>query len=142
MADNDSPQPAQPNVMSMLFGGRSSWIQSITSPLGFCVLALLIVETFLLGAGMAFGLDTKWKLAAIGVGVLLFLIVFEQVLWLIVHYPQNLTFTAQSHVQVTAMKIYGSDTRIINGSELVTLKPAPASLPAVEQPSERRQLGE
>lgn len=77
--------------------------------MGFFVRALLIVETFLFGAGTWFGLPEPWRIVAIGVGVLLFLIVFGTVVWLVVAYPQNLVFSEESHVQLAAMKMFGSE---------------------------------
>ena len=80
----------------------------IKSPLGFFGLALLIVESFLLGAGVAFGLPLEWKLIAIGVGVLLFLIVVGAVLWLAVKHPTSLVFSEISHVRLAELT-YGDD---------------------------------
>lgn len=56
--------------------GKAKIVRAVRSPLGFFVLALLIVESFLLGAGIWFNLPEVWRIAAIGVGVILFLIVF------------------------------------------------------------------
>ncbi len=112
---------------------RSKAVQAVHSPLGFFVLALLIVETFLLGTGIWFGLSAEWKLAAIGVGVILFLIVFGTVVWLVVAYPQNLVFSEESHVQYAAMKMFGTEARLMTGHDLNALEQQPVPEPPVGQ---------
>lgn len=97
------------------------------SPLGFFALALLIVEGFLSGAGMLFGLSQEWKLVALGVGVVLFLIVFITVVWLVIAFPQNLVFSEESHVQVEALKVYGNETHRLYAVDI-------AALPSRHQP--------
>ena len=77
---------------------RFKAIQAIHSPLGFFALALLIVESFLVGAGAWFDLSSEWRIVAMGVGVLLFLIVFGAVVGLVVCYPKNLVFSEESHL--------------------------------------------
>jgi hypothetical protein len=91
---------------------RSRVVRAAHSPLGFFVLALLIVEAFLWGAGVWFGLPESWRLIALGVGVGLFLIVVGLVVWLVIKFPQNLVFSEESHVQVAALKLYGNETII------------------------------
>ena len=112
-------QPGAASYVSM----RTKAVQAVHSPLGFFVLALLIVETFLFGTGTWFGLPEPWKIAAIGVGVVLFLIVFSTVVWLVVAYPQNLVFSEESHVQFAAMKMFGSESHLITGRDLQALPP-------------------
>lgn len=112
---------------------RSRAVQAVHSPLGFFVLALLIVETFLFGTGTWFGLPESWKITAIGVGVLLFLIVFGTVVWLVVAYPQNLVFSEESHVQFAAMKMFGSDSHLITGRDLEALPTQPTPNPPAGQ---------
>lgn len=102
---------------------RSKVVRAAHSPLGFFVLALLIVEAFLWGAGIWFGLSESWKIAAIGVGVLLFLIVFGTVVWLVIAYPQNLVFSEESHVQYAAMRMFGTESRLLTGHDLEKLNP-------------------
>ena len=97
-------------------------VQAAHSPLGFCVLALLIVESFLFGAGTLFDLSASWRIAAIGVGVLLFLVVFFTVVRLVVRYPQNLVFSEESHVLLEEMKLFGTEGRIISGRDLSRLE--------------------
>jgi high-affinity Fe2+/Pb2+ permease len=111
---------------------RSKVLQTVHSPLGFFVLALLIVEVFLFGSGMWFGLPDYWKLVAIGVGVLLFLVVFLAVFWLVVRHPQNLVFSEESHVQFAAM-IYGHEAQAISRQDLEALPPQQTPNPPVGQ---------
>ena len=118
---NESTQSEAASYMSL----RSKAVQAVHSPLGFFVLALLIVETFLFGTGTWFGLPEPWKITAIGIGVLLFLIVFSTVVWLVVKYPQNLVFSEESHVQFAAMKMFGSESHLITGRDLEALAPQP-----------------
>lgn len=112
---------------------RTKAVQAVHSPLGFFVLALLIVESFLFGTGTWFGLPEPWKIAAIGIGVLLFLAVFGTVVWLVVKYPQNLVFSEESHVQFAAMKMFGSESHILTGRDLQALPPEPTPNPIAGQ---------
>ena len=116
-------EPRVPSSAASYLSFRSKAIQAVHSPLGFFVLALLIVETFLFGTGGWFDLPEPWKLAAMGVGVGLFLIVFATVVWLVVKYPQNLVFSEESHVQFQAMKVFGSDENLITHRDLEALPP-------------------
>ena len=100
---------------------RTRAVQAVHSPLGFFVLALFIVEAFLLGAGIWFDLEDQLKLTALTVGVGLFLVVFGTVVFLVVKYPQNLVFSEESHVQYAAMKMFGSETKSITGRDLEAL---------------------
>src|SRR5579862_5817558 len=120
----DSP-PDSASFLSV----RSKAVQAVHSPLGFFVLALLIVETFLLGAGRWFGLSEQWRVAALGVGVTLFLIVFATVVWLVVAHPENLVFSEESHVHYAAMKMFGSERRSITGQDLSSLTTGQAPEP-------------
>ena len=88
----ESTQSGAASYVSM----QTKAVQAVHSPLGFFVLALLIVESFLFGTGTWFGLPEPWKITAIGIGVLLFLAVFGTVVWLVVKYPQNLVFSEES----------------------------------------------
>ena len=125
----DSTQGGAASYVSL----RTKAVQAVHSPLGFFVLALLIVETFLFGTGTWFGLPEPWKIAAIGVGILLFLVVFGTVVWLVVKYPQNLVFSEESHVQFAAMKMFGSESHILTGRDLRALSPEPTPNPTAGQ---------
>jgi hypothetical protein len=79
--------------------GREKIITGIGSPLGFFVLALLIVETFLGVAGALFGVSELVRIWLIAIGAILFLSVVVIVTFLVVKYPRNLVFTEHSHLQ-------------------------------------------
>jgi len=66
MADEDN-QP-----WKKVGGKREKVISYVRSPLGFYTLALLIVESFLLGSGRMFGLSETVRIAAMIAGVFLF----------------------------------------------------------------------
>jgi hypothetical protein len=104
---------------------RAKIMQSVHSPLGFFVLALLIVEIFLLGAGIWFHLEDSWKIVALGTGVLLFLVVFFTVVYLVVVHPRNLVFSEESHVQFAAMKLYGTEENQVTRNDLDALPLVP-----------------
>jgi hypothetical protein len=127
--DLESPQGSAKSIIS----SRSRIVRAAHSPLGFFVLALLIVETFLLGSGTWFGLTEVWKITAICIGVFLFLVVFGTVVWLVIAYPQNLVFGEESHVQVAAMKMFGTESLIITGNDLNELPQVAAPEPPVGQ---------
>lgn len=119
----------RPADTTSVLSARSKAVRAAHSPLGFFVLALLIVETFLWGAGTWFGLTEPWRITAIGVGVLLFLVVFGTVVWLVIAYPQNLVFSEESHVQFAAMKMFGTESHLITGHDLEALPPQRAPEP-------------
>jgi hypothetical protein len=124
--------PRQPETAPIL-SARSRVVRAAHSPLGFFVLALLIVEGFLAGAGIWFGLSDDWKIVAIGVGVALFLIVFGTVVWLVIAYPQNLVFSEESHVQYAAMKMFGTESQKLTGRDIEALPPSSAPEPPTGQ---------
>ena len=96
--------------------------QTIHSPLGFCVLALFIVESFLFGAGVGFDLSAGWRIVAVGVGVGLFLVVFGTVVLLVIKYPKNLVFSEESHLQYDRMQIFGTEDHEMTGRMLAGTK--------------------
>jgi hypothetical protein len=106
---------------------RSQIVGTIRSPLGFFALALLIVEAFLLGAGVFFQISPELRVVMIIVGIFLFLLVFGVVCWLVVRHPTNLVFSESSHVEYEAMRIFGSNTNPITGNALKVI-------PAVNAP--------
>jgi hypothetical protein len=118
---------------SSIWSSRSHMVRAAHSPLGFFVLALLIVETFLLGSGSWFGLSEAWKITSICIGVFLFLVVFGTVVWLVIKFPQNLVFGEESHVQYAAMKMFGTESRSMTGHDLSTLAQETAPIPPSNQ---------
>jgi len=130
----EQPQQEIPQGRSKsMISSRLRVVTAAHSPLGFFVLALLIVESFLLGSGTLFSLSETWKITSICIGVFLFLIVFGAVLWLVIAYPQNLVFGEESHVQYAAMKLYGTESRLISGGDLNALAQGAAPIAPVGQ---------
>ena len=119
--------PHKPLVGSALSATWSRIIGSVRSPLGFFCLSLLIVEVFLLGAGIFFDIPQRIRVYSLGVGVLLFLVVFFSVVWLVVKHPRNLVFTESSHVRFAELRIYGESADPITGFDL-------EGLPKIEAP--------
>lgn len=131
--------PDEHSVIGSALSSRSRIVSAAHSPLGFFVLALLIVETFLLGAGIWFGLPIAWKIAAIGTGIGLFLVVFGTVVWLVVAFPQNLVFGEESHVQFAAMMIFGNESARLTHNDLQTIPRQEAPEPPGGQLSDNKQ---
>ena len=90
---------------------RSSLIKGIDNPLGFFVLALLIVEAFLTLVLTYANIKEDIKPMFVWVGCILFLIVTVIVALLVWHKPQNLTFDKHSHLQ--REKAFGSEQQTI-----------------------------
>jgi len=84
---------------------RIGVIEAITSPLGFYVLALLIVEYFL-GVLYVKNANGVLGIACLAIGTILFLTVVLIVTHLVIHYPTNLTFKGKDHID--SAKIRGS----------------------------------
>ena len=100
---------------------REKIVSGIGTPLGFVVLALLIVELFLFGAGGLFDLPIDARITALWVGVGLFVLVFFTVVLLVIFCPKNLVFSEKSHLH--AMTIYG-----VKGRPLSSLSAADIQL--------------
>lgn len=96
----------QSETFQRILSAREKIISGIGTPLGFFVLALLIIEGFLWGAGSAFDLPVEVRIRALWVGVGLFVLVLFVVVILVVFFPKNLVFSEKSHLQ--AMAIYGA----------------------------------
>ncbi len=75
---------------------KNSIIKAITSGLGFFVLSLLIVESFLTAVLVLSDLDQKGKFIGMLIGASLFLIVVVIVAFLVKTCPQNLMFGEKS----------------------------------------------
>jgi hypothetical protein len=107
-----------------LSAGREKIVSGIGSPLGFYVLALLIVETFLVGAGWLFNLpmEVRTNLAWAGIGLFVFVVII--VTGLVVKYPENLVFTERSHLHLA---LYGAKDKPASVAtiEALTLTAAP-----------------
>jgi type III secretory pathway component EscU len=105
MADKPTPVPG----ISDAFASRTDVLRVIRSPLSFFVLALLIIEIFLILAGTLFNLPLGMRIGVLTAGVLLFILVIGCVYRLVVKYPTHLVFSETSHVASLAMRLYGDD---------------------------------
>lgn len=106
---------------------HSRVIAAVRSPLGFFVLALLIVESFLIGAGTLFGLPIPYRVGALVTGVVLFLIVLGLVYRLVVKHPRNLVFSEGSHLAHLSMRYYGDNNAALSRADV-------EELPAIAAP--------
>lgn len=92
--------------------GRPAIIKGIDNPLGFFVLALLIVEAFLTLVLTYANIKEEIKPTFIWVGCILFLIVVIMVCLLVWFKPENLTFDKTAHLN-RGKDQFGSDQQKI-----------------------------
>lgn len=108
-------------------------VRSITSPLGFFVLSLLIVESFL-GAVITFApLSEPTRVPFIWIGVALFIALVAAVYWLVLKHPTNLVFSESSHLQLEAMQLFGNNNTPLTEERLEALTPVKAPEPPIGQ---------
>jgi len=116
---------------------RTKFVSAAHSPLGFFVLALFIVEGFLLGAGRLFDLPPTARLVTLGMGVGLFLLVTIIVTVLVIWFPKNLVFGEESHINYARMQRFGTDQQNVSAANLLemtpTIQPVIQNQPAAEQ---------
>ena len=95
-------------------------IESIDKPLGFFVLALLIVETFLgvILLSPKFPDDKRFYGMILGVGM--FFTVVITVALLVWHKPHNLIYDKEAHLADTGKLPYGSNNNPISNLDLLT----------------------
>ena len=91
-------------------------IEAVTAPLGFFVLALLIVESFLAAALLRGGLAESVQITVLWMGVGLFILVTVIVALLVWMKPENLTFDKQAHLDL-AKAAYGTDTQTVTNRD-------------------------
>lgn len=89
-------------------------IEAITAPLGFFVLALLIVEAFLATVLVGAGLTAVDKNTGMWIGVGLFVLVITAVFILVWFKPQHLTFDKEAHLIDSGKIPFGSDEESID----------------------------
>jgi hypothetical protein len=123
-----------PIFSSGFSSGREKIIAGIGSPLGFFVLALLIVECFLLGAGRFFDLPVETRTAMVWVAVFLFVLVIVIVLYLVVSHPKNLVFSEKSHLEYALMQAYGDNRHPVDPERLQLMQPVLSAASGGEQP--------
>jgi hypothetical protein len=115
------------------FASRTEVLRVVRSPLSFFVLALLIIEIFLILGGTLFGLPLNVRIGVLVAGVLLFILVILCVYRLVVKHPKNLVFSETSHVASQAMRIYGDNVNELTRSDLELALGIPSPEPPTGQ---------
>ena len=87
-------------------------LEAIKAPLGFFVLALLIVEGFFAFAFSRGGLDGDGRLTVVYLGAGMFVMVVAVVAMLVWNKPENLTFDQQAHLDRSRAE-YGTDSKTV-----------------------------
>lgn len=97
----------------------TKFIEAVTAPLGFFVLALLIVEAFLATVLVGAELENSDKVLGMYLGVGMFVLVISTVFILVWFKPQNLTFDKDAHLIDKGKAPYGTDSYVVlNRDEL------------------------
>ena len=102
-------------------------IEAVTAPLGFFVLALLIVEAFLASVMIGGNLSEANQMTGVWIGVCLFIIVTIAV-WILVWFkPQHLTFDKEAHLIDRGKVPFGTEsTPVKSVKDLDEMKPTEA----------------
>ena len=103
-------------AMSGRQGTGIKLLEAVNAPLGFFVLALLIVESFLAAAMLGGSLNEQHQLTVLCMGVGMFLIVIAAVTILVWKKPENLTFDKQAHL-VRSQAEYGTDAQAVENRD-------------------------
>ena len=116
------------------YSSRVDVLRVIRSPLSFFVLALLVIEVFLLIAGATFDLPLEVRIGVLIGGVLLFVLIIACVYRLVVKYPTHLVFSETSHVE--AMRYWGNRSNELPRGALDIIPGVPQpELPKKQTPS-------
>ena len=86
--------------------------------MGFYVLALLIVESFLAAALIFAEIPTSERMTGVWVGAGMFTLVIVLVTLLVWHKPDNLIFDKEAHLVDRGRIPYGSDEGIVEPEEV------------------------
>ena len=103
----------------------SKIIEAVTAPLGFFVLALLIVECFLATVLIGADFDKTDKILGMWLGVGLFILVTIAVFILVWFKPQSLTFDKSAHLIDKGKAPFGTDSYVVLNRD--ELRPTEAS---------------
>jgi hypothetical protein len=104
--------------VSGLKSKRERVVQVVNTPLGFFVLALLIVESFLATVLIGGNLEAGDKLMGMWLGIGLFVLVTAAVFALVWWKPENLTFDKEAHL-IEHGRIYGSESNCVKDVDLL-----------------------
>lgn len=99
---------------------RSQLIEVVTAPLGFFVLALLIVEAFLATVLIGAAFERVDKLNGMYLGVGLFIFVTIVVTVFVWFKPDNLTFDKEAHLRDRGKPPFGSESKTISAADALT----------------------
>lgn len=100
-------------------------LSAVTRPLGFFVLALLIVEAFLGTVLVGSDLSPDHKYIGMWVGVALFVFVVALVAFFVWKKPRHLMFDQLGHLVDSGKAAYGSNIQPISGLTLRRLENRP-----------------
>jgi hypothetical protein len=96
---------------------RHQLLEAITAPLGFFVLALLIVEAFLATVLVGATLENSDKVNGMFLGVGLFVFVTLIVSVLVWFKPDHLTFDKEAHLRDRGKPPFGSDSHTVTDND-------------------------
>lgn len=96
---------------------RGKVVKSISAPLGFFVLALSIVETFLGAAFFRGNFEEQTQLIVVCIGAGMFVFVVSVVAFLVYRKPENLTFDKEAHLELSKAA-FGTDSKTVDRSAL------------------------
>ncbi|HEY6095724.1 MAG TPA: hypothetical protein VIU93_12305 [Gallionellaceae bacterium] len=95
---------------------RAKLVEAINTPLGFFVLALLIVESFLATVLLGAELESTQKMNCILIGVALFIFVVAIVGLFVWFKPLHLTFDRDAHLLDRGKLPYGTNQNTMSAS--------------------------
>ena len=107
---------------------RAKLVAGITAPLGFYVLALLIVESFLAAVLILAEIPTSERMTGVLVGAGMFALVIVLVTLLVWKKPDNLTFDKEAHLVDRGKTPYGSDEESVPPEAVFSSTKAPEKL--------------
>ena len=96
--------------------------------MGFYVLALLIVESFLAAVLIFAEIPTSERMTGVWVTPGMFTLVIGLVTLLVWHKPDNLIFDKEAHLVDRGRIAYGSDEEIVKPEEMLSPTKAPEKL--------------
>ena len=103
---------------------KNQIIEAITAPLGFFVLALLIVEAFLATVLIFADLEAQQRVYGMFTGVALFVLLISVVSVFVWAKPDNLTFDKEAHLRDRNKPPFGtSGNKTLDPNELVPKVP-------------------
>ena len=118
-------------------GAWNKIIEDISTPLGFFVLALLIVEAFLATVLIGADLESAQKIMGMWLGVALFILVTVAVFILVWHKPQNLTYDKEAHLVDRGKVPYGTESFTVLDTEALPSDRANPQSIGIEAKEER-----